>query len=118
VADDVIPSLGADGHFEPIDDWSTRMDEPERQDGLRAILAEAIDALPADYRTALILHDVEGASKPDIAAILDIDGPGLTSRVHRARLFVRTRLSKYFEPEKSCCIDPVNRSGGAQHLIG
>jgi len=64
------------------------MDEPERQDGLRAIVIEAIDV------------------------------PGLTSRVHRARLFVRKRLSEYFEPEKSCCTDPVNRSRGAPHLIG
>jgi RNA polymerase sigma-70 factor, ECF subfamily len=60
-------------------------------------LKEAIDALPADYRTALILHDVEGVSDPHIAEILGVDASAVRSRVHRARLFVRKRLSEYFE---------------------
>jgi RNA polymerase sigma-70 factor (ECF subfamily) len=99
--DDVVPLLNADGHFEPMDDWSNRIDEPALQGGLRSSLVEAIDALPADYVTALILHDVEGASKQEIAEILDIDVPAVNSRVHRARLFVRERLSRYFESSKS-----------------
>jgi RNA polymerase sigma-70 factor, ECF subfamily len=94
---DVVPPLGGDGHFEPMNDWSNRIGERAEQRALHAILVEAIDALPADYRTALVLHDVEGASKPDIAEILGVDVPGVESRVHRARLFVRKRLSEYFE---------------------
>jgi DNA-directed RNA polymerase specialized sigma24 family protein len=35
-----------------------------------------LDALPADYRTALVLHDVEGVSASDIAQILALDIPG------------------------------------------
>jgi RNA polymerase sigma-70 factor (ECF subfamily) len=96
---DVVPVLDGDGrHFEPMDDWSSRIDEQALQQGeLGDILTEAIDALPDDYRTALILHDVEGASKPDIAVILGVDVAAVTQRVHRARLFVRKRLSAYFE---------------------
>jgi RNA polymerase sigma-70 factor, ECF subfamily len=96
---DVVPVLDGDGrHFEPMDDWSNRIDEQAlRQGELGGILTEAIDALPADYRTVLVLHDVEGASKPDIAAILGIGMAAVTPRVHRARLFVRKWLSAYFE---------------------
>ena len=112
--DDVVPLLNADGHFEPMDDWSTRIDEPALQGGLRSSLVEAIDALPADYGTALILHDVEGASKQEIAEILDIDVPAVNSRVHRARLFVRERLSRYFESSKSGPRIGVNPSPGAE----
>lgn len=97
--DDVVPPLAGDGHFEPMRDWSIRLDEPALQGGLRAILAEAIDALPADCRTALILNDTEALPKPDIAEILDVDVQEVKSRVHRARLFVRKRLSEYFEAE-------------------
>lgn len=94
---DVVPSLDRDGrHFEPMDDWSSRIDSRVIQTELAGILAEATDALPADYRTALILHDAEGMSKSDIAAILDVDERTVASRVHRARLFVRKRLSEYF----------------------
>jgi RNA polymerase sigma-70 factor, ECF subfamily len=95
--DDVVPSLDGDGHFEPMSDWSNRIGERALQGALHAILTAAIDALPPDYRTALVLHDVEGMSKPDIAGILGVDVPGVKSRVHRARLFVRKRLSEYFE---------------------
>lgn len=94
--DEVLPSLDADGrHFEPMDDWSNRVDERALQGELRDVLEKAIDALPADYRTALVLHDVEGLSNPDIADTLGISLPAVKSRVHRSRLFVRKRLSEY-----------------------
>jgi RNA polymerase sigma-70 factor (ECF subfamily) len=96
--DDTVPALAGDGrHFAAMQDWSMRIDDPSLQDGLRDRLSEAIAALPADYRTALVLHDVEGVSKPHIAEILGIDVPAVSSRVHRARLFARKRLSEYFE---------------------
>jgi RNA polymerase sigma-70 factor (ECF subfamily) len=43
------------------------------------------------------LRDIEGASNPDIAEVLGIDVRGVNVRVNRARLFVRKRLSEYFE---------------------
>jgi len=92
--DEVLPSLDGDGrHFEPMDDWSNRVDERALQGELRDVLEQAIDALPADYRTALVLHDVEGLSNPDIAESLGISLPAVKSRVHRSRLFVRKRLA-------------------------
>ena len=95
---DVVPSLDGEGrHFEPITDWSKRIDELALQGAVRGVLSEAIDALPPDYRAALILHDVEGASKPDLAEILGVDEAVAKLRLHRARLFVRKRLSEYFE---------------------
>ena len=96
--DDVLPSLDGDGHhFEPMDDWSNRVDEKALQGELREVLTTAIDALPPDYRTALVLHDVEGVSNPDIAEALNISLPAVKSRVHRSRLFVRKRLSEYLQ---------------------
>jgi len=94
--DEVLPSLDSDGrHFEPMDDWSNRVDEQAVQGELRQVLSDAIDALPVDYRTALALHDVEGVSNPEIAETLGISLAAVKSRVHRSRLFVRKRLSEY-----------------------
>jgi RNA polymerase sigma-70 factor (ECF subfamily) len=93
---DVVPAHDGDGHLKPMDDWSNRIDEEVRRPDLDGILSEAIDGLPADCRTALVLHDVEYTSNPEIAAILGVDGPGVARRVHIARLFVRKRLSEYF----------------------
>ena len=61
------------------------------------MLGDAIDGLPPDYRTALVLHDVEGLSNPDIAEALGISLPAVKSRVHRSRLFVRKRLAEYMK---------------------
>ena len=80
-----------------MDDWSNRVDERALQGELRQVLEEAIEALPADYRTALVLHDVEGLSNPDIAESLGISLPAVKSRVHRSRLFVRKRLADYLQ---------------------
>ena len=96
--DDVLPSLDGDGrHFEPMDDWSNRVDEQALQGELREVLQRAIDGLPSDYRTALVLHDVEGLSNPDIAEALGISLPAVKSRVHRSRLFVRKQLADYLK---------------------
>jgi RNA polymerase sigma-70 factor (ECF subfamily) len=94
--DDVLPALAENGaHFEPMDDWSPRVDEQALNAELRGILETAIDDLPPDYRTALVLHDVEGLSNPDIAETLGLSLPAVKSRVHRSRLFLRKRLSDY-----------------------
>jgi RNA polymerase sigma-70 factor, ECF subfamily len=96
--EDVLPSLDGDGrHFEPMDDWSNRVDEQALQGELRRVLQQAIEGLPADYRTALVLHDVEGLSNPDIAEALNISLPAVKSRVHRSRLFVRKQLADYLK---------------------
>jgi RNA polymerase sigma-70 factor (ECF subfamily) len=100
--DDVLPSLDEDGrHFEPMDDWSNRVDERALQGELRRVLQTAIDGLPPEYRTALVMHDVEGLSNPDIAETLGISLPAVKSRVHRSRLFVRKQLANYLDGAKA-----------------
>ncbi len=94
--DDVLPALDSDGlHFEPMDDWTPRVDDSAANGELRSVLEQAIEELPADYRTALVMHDVEGMPNPDIAEALGISLPAVKSRVHRSRLFVRKKLATY-----------------------
>ena len=94
--DDVSPWFDEQGHHvEPIGDWSTRVEEPALQTELRTVLTSAINDLPGDYRTAFVLHDVEGLSNPEIAETLQISLPAVKSRIHRSRLFLRQRLNDY-----------------------
>ena len=78
---------------------TSRFDRPEAcpaaKNELRTVLSTAIDDLPEDYRTAFLMHDVEGLSNPEIAESLGISLPAVKSRVHRSRLFLRQRLSRY-----------------------
>jgi RNA polymerase sigma-70 factor, ECF subfamily len=82
-------------HAGPAGDWSSKMEEPAVQTELRAVLTAAVHDLPSDYRTAFVLHDVEGLSNPEIATMLHISLPAVKSRVHRSRLFLRQRLADY-----------------------
>ncbi len=96
--EDVLPKLDEGGvHFEPMDDWSERVDDHALTGELREILERTIGELPDDYRTAMVLHDVEGLSNPDIAETLGISLPAVKSRVHRSRLYVRKRLAEYLD---------------------
>jgi len=92
--DDVLPAFDHAGHhFAPMPDWSGRIDESALQGPLRRSLADALEALPPDYRAALVLRDVEGMPAADVAEILGTDMETARPRVHRARLFVRRSLS-------------------------
>jgi RNA polymerase sigma-70 factor, ECF subfamily len=82
-------------HFEPMDDWSPRVDEHALQGELREVLTTAIERLPPDYRTPFVMRDLEGMSNPEIAETLGISLSAVKSRVHRSRLFLRQRLAEY-----------------------
>ena len=57
------------------------------------LLQAAILGLPASHREVILLRDVEGLSAEEAAEVLGIEVGALKSRVHRARLDLRGRLS-------------------------
>jgi RNA polymerase sigma-70 factor (ECF subfamily) len=62
-------------------------------------MSSAIEELPAHYRAALVLRDVEGWSCAEVAGTLKINVCNVKARVHHARLFIRQRLSETLRPE-------------------
>ena len=52
----------------------------------------ALETLPAEQRTALLLRDVEGFAYEEIAVITSVEVGTVKSRIHRARLAVRNVL--------------------------
>jgi RNA polymerase sigma-70 factor (ECF subfamily) len=57
-----------------------------------AAVETALEALPADQRTALLLRDVEGFAYEEIAVITSVEIGTVKSRIHRGRLAVRNTL--------------------------
>ena len=94
--DDLAPSFDETGrHVQPGLDWSPRLKDPALQAEVQSVLRAAIEELPEDHRAAFLLHDVEGLSNPEIAEALQTKLATVKSRVHRARLFMRSRLADY-----------------------
>ncbi len=94
--DDLASSFGETGEqVQPGIDWSRRLGDPVLQAELQSVLRAAIDDLPAEHRAVFVRHDVEGLSNPEIAETLQINLSTVRSRVHRARLFLRSRLAAY-----------------------
>ena len=80
-------------------DWSARVEDAALQSELRRVLTSAINELPADYRTLVVLRDVEGLSNHEVSAALGITVANVKTRIHRARLFLRRRLASYMADE-------------------
>lgn len=80
-----------------VADWSPNPEQLYGQGELKEILTKTIQGLPASFRTVFVLRDVEGLSTEETADALNLSIPAVKSRLLRARLQLRERLSKYFK---------------------
>jgi len=60
-------------------------------------ISKAISSLPEDFRTVIILSDIEGFTYEEIADFVDCPIGTVRSRLHRARKMLYVRLHKYAE---------------------
>ena len=80
-----------------------RLADPETPESLlqteeiRTTVNEAIEALPEDLRTAIVLRELEGLSYEDIAQAMDCPVGTVRSRIFRAREAIDQKLSEVFE---------------------
>ena len=58
-------------------------------------ISNALNALDVDFRTVIILCDLEGFKYEEMAKILDIPIGTVRSRLHRARNLLKEKLSQY-----------------------
>jgi len=94
---DVLPTFHEDGGPVIIDDWSLRLNQPALRQRVNAALNAAIDELPPDYRAVVVLSDAEGLTPAETASALGLTVAGVKTRLHRARLFLRRRLTALME---------------------
>ena len=64
----------------------------ERDSALASRIEAALGQLPPGYRAILVLHDVEGLSHEECAAILDCRVGTCKSQLHKARARMRELL--------------------------
>lgn len=99
--DNLLPQYGENGfHMSTINDWSKKTDETLLSAESIKIIQNAINHLPKKEKVVFILRDIEELSTEKVCEILDISIPAVKSRLHRSRLFLRKRLSNYFDEFK------------------
>ena len=75
-------------------------EDPEQQysrEELGRILDEAVQSLGPPYRTVFVLRDIEELSTEETAEALDLSIPAVKSRLLRARLQLREKLTRFFK---------------------
>ncbi|WP_073067425.1 MULTISPECIES: sigma-70 family RNA polymerase sigma factor [Fodinibius] len=58
-------------------------------------ISNALDELPEDFRTVVLLCDVEGFTYEEIANMLDVPIGTIRSRLHRGRNLLKAQLMEY-----------------------
>jgi RNA polymerase sigma-70 factor (ECF subfamily) len=93
-------NTGEDTIPREVADWSPNPEQLYNQSELREILQKTIQGLPPSFRTVFVLRDVEGLSTEETADALNLSIPAVKSRLLRARLQLRDRLTKYFKKQR------------------
>jgi len=92
------PVTVEDGEMLPrqIYDWRDLPEDEMLTGEALAYMEAAIQQLPEPLRAVFVLRDIEELSTAEVGEALNLSEPAVKSRLHRARLFLRERLSEYF----------------------
>ena len=88
---------GEDTVVREVATWDPDPEERYSRDELNKILNTAVDELLPIYKTVFTLRDVEGLSTEETAEALDLSVPAVKSRLLRARLQLRDKLTRFFK---------------------
>ena len=91
--DELLPTFDDTGHHvRPIVAWTEDAFAFLSRAETRARVHACIDQLPDDYRTILLLRDIDELDTDQTAELLGISVPAVKTRLHRARQALRTLL--------------------------
>lgn len=87
-----MDAMGEEGDRYPAADGREAPERAFEHGNLDVDVQAALDALPPEYRAAVVLCDIEGLSYEEIAVTLGIKLGTVRSRIHRARARLRVSL--------------------------
>ena len=98
------PTVSLDEPIETDDDliprelgtWDRNPEQLYAREEWREILDRAVQSLPPIFRTVFVLRDMDQLSTEEAAEVLQLSVPAVKSRLLRARLQLREKLSKHF----------------------
>src|SRR5271154_6315750 len=88
---------GEDTVVREIAVWEENPEQKYSREELGQILDEAVEGLRPAFRTVFVLRDIEELSTEETAEALGISVPAVKSRLLRARLQLREKLTRFFK---------------------
>jgi RNA polymerase sigma-70 factor, ECF subfamily len=88
---------GEDTVVREIAVWDENPEQKYSREELGHILDEAVEGLRPAFRTVFVLRDIEELSTEETAEALGISVPAVKSRLLRARLQLREKLTRFFK---------------------
>jgi RNA polymerase sigma-70 factor (ECF subfamily) len=96
--EELLPRFLENGHPEHVHQrWALTAEELATRAETREHVRRVIDKLPENYRTVLILRDIEELDTAEVAALLELTPGAVKVRLHRARQALRNLLEHEFE---------------------
>jgi len=94
----LLPDFDETGHHvRPVLPWSMSSEEILQSAEKRRLIRLCIDRLPEQYRTVLIMRDIDGLGTEETRQLLGLNASAVKTRLHRARQALRTLLAPLFE---------------------
>lgn len=93
---DADVETGEDSIPREVEDWGPSPEDRYEQTELSGILSQAIGELDPPFRIVFQLRDIEELSTEETAEALGLSVPAVKSRLLRARLKLRQKLTRYF----------------------
>ena len=95
--EELLPAFQEDGHHvEQFSDWSAPADQLLEMKQTRTTVRACIEQLPDNYRSVLMLRDIDELSTQETAATLGMTPTAVKVRLHRARQALSTLLRKEY----------------------
>jgi RNA polymerase sigma-70 factor (ECF subfamily) len=88
---------GEDTLVREIAAWDEDPEQRFSREELGAILDSSIQSLEPPYRSVFVLRDIDELSTEETAEALNLSVPAVKSRLLRARLQLREKLTRYFK---------------------
>jgi len=88
---------GEDTVVREIAVWDENPEQQYSREELGQILDEAVQSLRPVFRTVFVLRDIEELSTEETSEALGISVPAVKSRLLRARLQLREKLTRFFK---------------------
>ncbi len=91
----LLPMFHDDGHRQNVQPaWSAPADDLLQRQELRQMIRDKVNLLPDDYRTVIMLRDIEELDTEATAEALGITAGAVKTRLHRARMALRQLLER------------------------